>query len=73
MEFFQKANVVRLRSYHDKYMLADDDQETVYQDRNGTYKNAKWTVEIVENGNAIRCVFRLVYFRFKTIYNLKLI
>ncbi|CAL0299015.1 unnamed protein product [Lupinus luteus] len=27
MEFFQKANVVRLRSYHDKYMLACDDQE----------------------------------------------
>ncbi|CAL0317213.1 unnamed protein product [Lupinus luteus] len=54
MEFFQKANVVRLRSYHDKYMLADDDQEGVYQDRNGTYKNAKWNVEIVENSNVIR-------------------
>lgn len=54
MEFFQKANVVRLRSYHDKYMLADDDQEGVYQDRNGTFKNAKWTVEIVENENVIR-------------------
>ncbi|KAK7266299.1 hypothetical protein RIF29_18942 [Crotalaria pallida] len=54
MEFFQKANVVRLRSYHDKYMVADDDQEGVHQDRNGTYKNAKWNVEIVENSNAIR-------------------
>ncbi|KAE9612671.1 putative actin cross-linking [Lupinus albus] len=54
MEFFQKANVVRLRSYHDKYMLADDDKEGVYQDRNGTYKNAKWNVEIVENSNVIR-------------------
>ncbi|XP_027358819.1 uncharacterized protein LOC113867619 [Abrus precatorius] len=54
MEFFQKAKVVRLRSHHDKYMLADDDQETVFQDRNGCYKNAKWTVEIVENANVIR-------------------
>ncbi|OIV90267.1 hypothetical protein TanjilG_08304 [Lupinus angustifolius] len=54
MEFFQKANVVRLRSYHDKYMLADDDQEGVYQDRNGAYKNAKWSVEIVEKSNVIR-------------------
>ncbi|KAK7271734.1 hypothetical protein RJT34_27875 [Clitoria ternatea] len=54
MEFFQKAKVVRLRSHHDKYMLADDDQESVYQDRNGCYSNAKWTVEIVENYNIIR-------------------
>ncbi|KAE9620030.1 putative actin cross-linking [Lupinus albus] len=54
MEFFQKANVVRLRSYHDKYMLAHDDQQCVYQDRNGSYKNAKWSVEIVEKSNVIR-------------------
>ncbi|XP_061367700.1 uncharacterized protein LOC133310736 [Gastrolobium bilobum] len=54
MEFFQKAKVVRLRSHHDKYMLAHDDQENVYQDRNGCYDNAKWTVEIVENANVIR-------------------
>lgn len=46
--------MVRLRSHHDKYMLADDDRETVYQDRNGCYGNAKWTVEIVENSNWIR-------------------
>ncbi|TKY65223.1 hypothetical protein E2542_SST08081 [Spatholobus suberectus] len=54
MEFFQKAKVVRLRSHHDKYLLADDDKEGVYQDRNGTYKNAKWTVEVVEGSNLIR-------------------
>ncbi|MED6192059.1 hypothetical protein PIB30_006559 [Stylosanthes scabra] len=54
MEFFNKANVIRLRSYHDKYMLADEDEETVYQDRNGTYKNALWTVEMAETGDAIR-------------------
>ncbi|KAG5112218.1 hypothetical protein JHK82_035487 [Glycine max] len=48
------AKVVRLRSHHDKYVLADDDQENVFQDRNGCYRNAKWTVEIVENSNIIR-------------------
>jgi len=54
MEFFEKAQVVRLRSHHDKYLLADDDKEGVFQDRNGTYKNAKWSVEIVEGANLIR-------------------
>ncbi|KAL2950913.1 hypothetical protein AAZX31_19G017500 [Glycine max] len=54
MEFFQKAKVVRLRSHHDKYMLADGDQENVFQDRNGCYMNAKWIVDVVENSNFIR-------------------
>ena len=56
MEFFQKAKVVRLRSHHDKYMLAHEDEENVYQDRNGCYDNAKWTVELLEgnNDNVIR-------------------
>ncbi|WVZ14621.1 hypothetical protein V8G54_012187 [Vigna mungo] len=54
MEFFQKAKVVRLRSYHDKYMLADENQENVFQDRNGCYNNAKWEVEVIENSNFIR-------------------
>ncbi|XP_061375896.1 uncharacterized protein LOC133317989 [Gastrolobium bilobum] len=53
MNFFERAKVVRLRSHHDKYLLADDD-EGVYQDRNGCYNNAKWTVEIVEDSNSIR-------------------
>ncbi|KAK7295320.1 hypothetical protein RJT34_18226 [Clitoria ternatea] len=56
MEFFQKAKVVRLRSHHDKYLLADEDKENVYQDRNGYYKNAKWIVEIVEGADLIRLV-----------------
>ncbi|XP_045817342.1 uncharacterized protein LOC123910288 [Trifolium pratense] len=56
MEFFQKAKVVRLRSHHDKYMLAHEDEENVYQDRNGCYDNAKWTVELLEgdHSNVIR-------------------
>lgn len=55
MELFQKARVVRLRSHHEKYLLADDNEETVCQDRNGSVRNARWTLEIVENGaNVLR-------------------
>ena len=54
MEFFKRAKVVRLRSQHDKYLLADEDQEGVHQDRIGCYNNAKWTVEIVYESNLIR-------------------
>ncbi|GKV08648.1 hypothetical protein SLEP1_g20252 [Rubroshorea leprosula] len=54
MEIFQKAEKVRLRSHHDKYLLADDDEESVSQDRDGTLKNAQWTVELVENADVIR-------------------
>ncbi|CAN4082548.1 unnamed protein product [Withania somnifera] len=48
MEFFQKAKSVRLKSNHDKFLLADPDQETVYQDRHGTSKSAIWTIEFPE-------------------------
>ncbi|CAJ1946908.1 unnamed protein product [Sphenostylis stenocarpa] len=71
MEFFQKAKVVRLRSYHDKYMLADENQENVYQDRNGCYNNAKWNVEILENSNFIR--LRSCYGKYLTASNMPLI
>ncbi|KAK6913192.1 protein of unknown function DUF569 [Dillenia turbinata] len=54
MELFQKAKAVRLRSHHDKYLLAEDDNEAVCQDRDGQSKNARWTVEIVEGLNVIR-------------------
>ncbi|KAL5722532.1 hypothetical protein ACHQM5_006044 [Ranunculus cassubicifolius] len=48
MEFFHNAKVVRLKSHHEKYLLADDDEETVCQDRNGSCRNARWTVEFVD-------------------------
>ncbi|KAM3286603.1 hypothetical protein P3S67_025402 [Capsicum chacoense] len=55
MEFFKKAKSVRLKSRHDKFLLADDDQESVYQDRHGTCKNAKWIIEFPEEvENVIR-------------------
>ncbi|QHO40024.1 hypothetical protein HN51_006139 [Arachis hypogaea] len=51
MEFFQNAKVVRLKSYHDKYLMANGDGETIYQDLQGCYDNAKWTVEILNHDN----------------------
>lgn len=55
MELFHKAKAVRLQSHHDKYLTADEDEESVLQDRNGSSKNAKWTVEFVEKtDNVIR-------------------
>ncbi|PWA98834.1 actin cross-linking [Artemisia annua] len=44
MELFKKAKSIRLRSMKDKYMLADDDEETVFQDRDGTSEKAEWEV-----------------------------
>ncbi|KAG4924288.1 hypothetical protein JHK87_049828 [Glycine soja] len=55
MELFHRAKAVRLRSHHDKYLLADEDEESVTQDRNGSSRNAKWTVELIpEFDNIIR-------------------
>ncbi|XP_059284302.1 uncharacterized protein LOC132037720 [Lycium ferocissimum] len=55
MEFFQKSKSVRLKSHHEKFLHADPDQETVYQDRSGSSKSAKWTVEFPEGfDNVIR-------------------
>lgn len=70
MEFFEKAKSVRLRSHHDKYLLADDDEETVVQDRNGTIKNAKWTVEFVENKKFLR--LKSCYGKYLTASNMPL-
>lgn len=42
-----------LRSHHDKYLLADRDKNPVSQDRKGSGDNAEWTVEIVQNANAV--------------------
>ncbi|CAN6550610.1 unnamed protein product [Malus baccata var. baccata] len=55
MEFFHKAKAVRLRSHHDKYLLAEEDEESVTQERNGSSTRARWTVEVVaETDNIIR-------------------
>lgn len=68
MELFKTARVVRLRSHHDKYLLADDDHESVCQDRDGTVRNARWTVEFVKNSNTLR--FKSCYGKYLTAANM---
>ncbi|GMJ03295.1 hypothetical protein like AT1G59710 [Hibiscus trionum] len=53
MDLFLNAKSVRLRSHHDKYLLAEEDEESVTQDRNGSSKNARWTVEFVPGSQNI--------------------
>ncbi|KAK9192005.1 hypothetical protein WN943_020621 [Citrus x changshan-huyou] len=53
MEFFHNAKAVRLRSHHDKFLIAEEDEESVTQDRNGSSKSAKWTVEPVPGSQNI--------------------
>ncbi|CAH2066467.1 unnamed protein product [Thlaspi arvense] len=38
---------MEMRNVHEKYLMADEDEETVTQDRNGSDKRARWTVEPV--------------------------
>ncbi|CAN8239153.1 unnamed protein product [Cochlearia groenlandica] len=61
MDFFHKAKAVRMRNVHEKYLTADEDEETVTQDRNGSDKRARWTVE------PVRGSFEVI--RLKSCYN----
>ncbi|KAI8527263.1 hypothetical protein RHMOL_Rhmol12G0062100 [Rhododendron molle] len=55
MEFFNNTKAVRLRSSHNKYLVADDDKRTVRQSRNESTRKARWIVEPVDdNPQAIR-------------------
>ncbi|XP_073150654.1 uncharacterized protein [Henckelia pumila] len=68
MDLFQNAKTVRLRSCHDKYLTAEEDEESVNQDRNGAAKSCKWTVEFVENSdNVVR--LRSCYNKYLTASN----
>ncbi|WOL15237.1 hypothetical protein Cni_G24018 [Canna indica] len=49
MDLFSRAKAVRLRSHHDKYLVAEEDQEHVSQERDGTSRAARWIVERVDN------------------------
>lgn len=53
MEFFNKAKVVKLRSHLNKFLVADDDEQTIRQSRNGSSVRARWTVETVEGRNHV--------------------
>ncbi|KAL3511186.1 hypothetical protein ACH5RR_030587 [Cinchona calisaya] len=63
MELFRNAKAVRLRNVHNKYLTAEEDEESVTQDRNGSSKSARWTVEFVDNNNADSII------RLKSCYN----
>lgn len=68
MDLFLNAKAVRLRSHHDKYLLADEDEESVTQDRKGSSRNARWTVEFVPGSeNIIR--LKSTYNRYLTASN----
>lgn len=55
MEFFNNAKAVRLKSHLEKYLVADDDQETVRQSHDGASRKARWSVEVVDgNPHVIR-------------------
>ncbi|XP_047332118.1 uncharacterized protein LOC124935742 [Impatiens glandulifera] len=55
MELFQNAKAVRLRSSHGKYLHANEDDDSVTQDKDGSSKSSRWTVEFIPNSdNAIR-------------------
>ncbi|XP_022998950.1 uncharacterized protein LOC111493441 [Cucurbita maxima] len=52
MDFFRNAKTVRLRSHHDKYLVADNDEESVNQDRSGSSKTARWSVEFASGASS---------------------
>lgn len=56
MEFFLRAKVFRLKSSHQsKYLLADQDEETVKLTREISFQNTRWSYELVEGKtNVIR-------------------
>jgi hypothetical protein len=53
MELFDRAKTVRLRSHHDKYLYADEDESHVTQDRNASSPNARWLVELVPHSPGV--------------------
>ncbi|XP_057949194.1 uncharacterized protein LOC131144512 [Malania oleifera] len=60
MDLFRNAKAVRFRSHHDKYLTAEEDEESVTQNRNGSSKAARWTVEFVPGAGS--------FLRFKSCY-----
>ncbi|KAL2904301.1 Purine-rich element-binding protein gamma [Bienertia sinuspersici] len=47
MDLFYNAKTVRLRSHHEKYLVAEEDEESISQDRNGSARNSRWVVESI--------------------------
>ncbi|XP_047309725.1 uncharacterized protein LOC124913158 [Impatiens glandulifera] len=53
INLFENAKAVRLLSHHGKYLHADEDQESITQDRDGSSKTARWTVEFVPGADKV--------------------
>lgn len=68
MEFFSRAKAVRLRSHHDKYLTAEEDEERISQDRDGTSRNARWIVERIDSAAPVLRL-RSCYGRYLTASN----
>ncbi|KAH9609469.1 hypothetical protein KSS87_022735 [Heliosperma pusillum] len=55
MEYFMKTKYVRLKSLHNKYLVATDNGESVKQSRNGNTVHAYWGVDrVIGTPNLIR-------------------
>nr|GEW85338.1 actin cross-linking [Tanacetum cinerariifolium] len=65
MDLFRNAKAVRLKNNHNKYLHAEDDEESVSQDRNGSSKNNRWTVEFVQDSTDDN----ITIIRLKSCYN----
>ncbi|KAM7462731.1 hypothetical protein LguiA_030852 [Lonicera macranthoides] len=61
MDLFHNAKVIRLRSHHDKYLTAPEEEEEesfVTQDLNGFSNGARWTVEYLDDDNSLNIRLR---------------
>ncbi|XVE83821.1 hypothetical protein DITRI_Ditri16bG0118200 [Diplodiscus trichospermus] len=65
MEFFDKAKAVRLRSHLGKFLVSEEDEETVRQSRNGSSQRARWTVEFVQ-GDSHLISLKSIYNKYLT-------
>ncbi|XP_051126835.1 uncharacterized protein LOC127248516 [Andrographis paniculata] len=54
MDLFLRASTVRLISYRDKNLVAEDNHATISQGSDGSAKNAIWSVEIIDGKDCIR-------------------
>ncbi|CAA7395310.1 unnamed protein product [Spirodela intermedia] len=54
MEIFENARTVRLRSHHGKYLMAEGDEFSVTQARNGSNQRTWWAWEPIRDGPRVR-------------------
>ncbi|XP_074337464.1 uncharacterized protein LOC141674654 [Apium graveolens] len=54
MDLFERAKTIRLRTIRDKFLVADDNEETVFQHRDDSSTSSVWNVEIITGGKYVR-------------------